>query len=101
MDAGGRVKFDFEGSLELARQLWALAADVETADAGRQKDFDVAKAKWSGAYGDEFATRRDAELSSRVNVARGLRRDANAWAAAWATALEQQNKNNRAAEVER
>mgnify|MGYP001057108031 CR=1 FL=1 len=99
--AGGRVQFDWDGSLELARKLWALADDLTDEDAGRETQFDTAKAKWRGTYGEQFADRRVTERSSRTNVVTGLRDDARAWAKAWAQAMDQQNKNNRAAEVER
>lgn len=99
--AGGRVQFDWEGSLQLARKLWNLADDLQTEDAGREQQYDTAKAKWLGTYGEQFAGRRVTERSSKANVVAGLREDARAWAQAWATAMDQQNKNNRAAEVER
>lgn len=101
MTAGGRIAFDFEGSLQLARQLWQLAESLETEDAGRETQFDTAKAKWEGKYGTQFVGRRADERTSRTNVASGLRTDAREWARAWARAMDQQNKNNRAAEVER
>lgn len=99
--AGGRVAFDWDGSLELARKLWALADDLTHEDAGRENQYDTAKAKWEGKYGEQFADRRTTERASRTNVVAGLRDDARAWAKAWAQAMDQQNKNNRAAEVER
>ena len=100
--AGGRaVQFDWDGSLELARKLWALAEDLQHEDAGRETQYDTAKAKWRGAYGEQFAERRSTERASCTNVITGLRDDARAWAQAWAQAMDQQNKNNRAAEVER
>ncbi len=101
VEPGGRVDFDFEGSLQLARQLWALAEDVQTEDGGREEQFDIANAKWEGPYKQRFIERRQNERESRGNVVEGLRENARAWAQAWATALDQQNKNNRAAEVER
>ena len=101
MGSGGRVQFDFDGSLELARALWALADDLDTEDAGREGQYDTAVAKWEGRYAVDFAGRRDTERASRRNVVSGLKEDANLWAEAWARALHQQNKNNRVAEVER
>ena len=59
--------------------------------------YDTAKAKWLGTYGEQLADRRSTERSSRTNVITGLRDDARAWAKAWAQAMDQQNKNNRAA----
>ncbi len=96
---GGRVVFDFDGSLELARQLWSLADDIQSEHSLREADYDTAIAKWEGPYATEFAGRRSDERSSKTNVVSGLRADARAWASAWRDALDQQNKNNRAAKV--
>lgn len=98
--SGGAVEFGFEGSLELARQLWALADDLVTEDGGRNGEYETAKAKFEGPHADSFAERRDTERSSRSNVVAGLREDARAWAEAWAKAMLQQNKNNRVDAVE-
>lgn len=98
---GGHVRFDFDGSLALARRLWVLADELEAEDRGREVEFDAAVGRWRGAHGNEFRNRREIERTSRGHVAAGLRDDAHAWARAWAAALDQQNKNNRAAAVER
>lgn len=98
-DAGGRIQFDFDGSLELARQLWALASELATEDFGRDMEFHTAKDKWRGSKGDDFVNRRETERSSRSNVYNGLKEDAQGWAEAWAKAMHQQNTNNRAAAV--
>lgn len=100
MEGGGRVGFDFEGSLELARMLWALADEVEVEDDARERRYDTAMAKWRGPHADQFVDRRSTERSSRGNVVESLRDGANSWAEAWAVAMDQQNKNNRAARVE-
>ena len=99
LDAGGRVRFDFDGSLELARKLWSIADDLVDEDNGRRTEAETALAKWEGPYGTEFSGRRADEHTSRVNVIAGLRADARSWASAWAVALDQQNKNNRAQAV--
>jgi hypothetical protein len=101
MGSGGRVQFDFDGSLALARALWALAGDLVTEDVGRETQYDTAIAKWEGKYATDFAGRRATERTSRSTVRDALRDDARLWAEAWARALHQQNKNNRVAEVER
>jgi hypothetical protein len=101
VEGGGRVQFDFDGSLALARQLWALADDLVLEDGGREQQYDTAVAKWEGRHGVDFVGRRSTERSSRWRVVEALKDDANLWAEAWARALNQQNKNNRAAEVER
>ena len=98
--SGGRVDFDFEGSLQLARKLWQLADDLVTEDNGRSTEAETALDKWEGPYGTQFGERRTAESDSRTNVVSGLRTDARSWASAWVEAMHQQNKNNRAAKVE-
>ena len=100
IDPGGRVDFDFDGALELARKLWALADQVSQEEQGRQRDATTALAKWAGPHATRFAERRGAEFQSSMNVWTGLRENAQAWAAAWVDAMEQQNKNNRAAAVQ-
>lgn len=100
ISAGGRVDFDFEGSLQLARKLWQLADDLVTEDDGRGTEAETALAKWEGPYSTQFGERRTSERESRTNVVSGLRADARSWASAWVEAMHQQNKNNRAAKVE-
>jgi hypothetical protein len=97
---GERVVFDFAGALELARQLWSMADDLQEEDGGRTDDADLARLKWEGAYAIEFDGRREDERTSRLNVWVGLRDDARSWAEAWAAALHQQNLNNRAQAVQ-
>lgn len=101
IEPGGKVDFDFDGSLELARSLWALAEDLEREDGGRERQSETALAKWKGPYATQFTQRCSTERASAANVVDGLQRDARAWADAWVEAMHQQNKNNRAAEVER
>jgi hypothetical protein len=100
IDPGGKVDFDFDGSLELAEKLWALAEELEREDRGRQRQGETALDKWRGPYATQFGQRRATEEASAQNVVAGLRADARAWAAAWVDAMEQQNKNNRAAKVD-
>ena len=42
IDPGGTVDFDFEGSLELAKQLWSLAEELEHEDRGRGRQGETA-----------------------------------------------------------
>ncbi|QGG93641.1 hypothetical protein [Actinomarinicola tropica] len=100
MTTGDAVGFDFEGSLQLARQLWQLADLIQSEDADREVDADTATAKFEGPHADSFVARREQERTSRTTVISALRDDARNWAEAWATAMDQQNKNNRAARVE-
>lgn len=100
IDPGGKVDFDFDGSLALARMLWDLADELEREHRGRQRQGEVALAKWRGPYARQFAQRQATEEASASNVVAGLQADAEAWAAAWVEAMYQQNKNNRAAKVD-
>lgn len=100
IEPGGTVDFDFGGSLDLARTLWSLAEDLEAADGAREGKSATALTKWKGPYATQFTQRRADERTSAANVAEGLRDDARSWAAAWVEAMHQQNKNNRAAQVE-
>lgn len=100
MPSGGRVQFDFEGSLRMARQLWALAGTLANEDRARESDFETAKARWEGSYGDEFVSRRENERTDRIAVESALREDAQLWAQAWAGAMDQQNRNNRMAHID-
>jgi hypothetical protein len=97
---GERVDFDFDAALALARKLWALSIDLREEDDGRAIEAEDARRKWQGVYATQFDGRRDDERASRINVANGLQEDARSWAQAWATALDQQNKNNRAQAVQ-
>lgn len=100
MQAAGRVHFDFTGSLQLARRLWSFADEIEQHESNRVAAQDVAAARFLGPKADEFADRRAIEVTSCQNIVASLRDNARAWADAWATALDQQNKNNRQARIE-
>lgn len=92
---GGRVQFDFEGSLQLARMLWSLADDLRSEAMERERNATVASERWRGRYADDFGERMSTETSNRLEIAAQLREDARNWARAWQTALDQQNKINR------
>lgn len=94
-----RVAFDFAGSLELARMLWALADQVEAESGTRSTAAQTAKTGWLGKYGDDFTARRGDEQVGATNVAIRLREEAKGWASAWKRAMDEQNKRNRAAKV--
>jgi hypothetical protein len=95
-----RVRFDFEGSLAHARQLWALADRLEAARHARRVDADAACASWRGRYGDEFRALVDSEQADFVRVVGGLRAEAQAWAVAWRDAMNEQNRRSRAQQVD-
>ncbi|HWL38320.1 MAG TPA: hypothetical protein VNQ77_19185 [Frankiaceae bacterium] len=95
-----RVRFDFEGSLALARRLWALADELESARTRRAADADAARHEWRGRYADEFNRRMADEATGFVNVVHGLREEARGWAASWKRAMDEQNRRNRARQVD-
>lgn len=97
--ANERVRFDFSGSLLLAKRLWSLADDLASEDADRAGDAELALAKWRGALATEFAERRATEASNRDVADAALRADARQWAQNWAEAMNEQNRRNRAAKV--
>ena len=99
MDAGKDVQFDWDGSLELARKLWAYADDLATAKSTRSGQADTALTKWEGPYGDQFKTRKANEQSSMTSIIAGLRQEAEGWAQAWKMAMDQQNRVLRARAV--
>lgn len=86
------VRFDFEGSLRLARSLWAYADELEAAKGVRRTDADGALRSWKGPYGDEFRERTDEEQQTIRALIAGLRSDADAWAGAWKAAMDEQNR---------
>ena len=98
--ANERVRFDFDGSLRLARRLWALADQLEAARASRANDADVARRGWRGRYAEEFERRMADESAGFTNVAHSLRDEARGWAASWKSAMDEQNRRNRARQVD-
>ena len=92
LSAGADVKFDWYGSLSLARQLWAFADDLETAATTRFADVEGALKSWLGAYADQFITRANDEQTSLDTMIANLRLDATNWAKAWQLAMDQQNR---------
>jgi hypothetical protein len=99
LKGGDRVAFDFDGSLEVARLLWALADQTEQGGRNRTTASHTARTGWEGKYGDDFDARIGDEETSTANVASRLREEAKGWATAWKKAMDEQNKRNRAAKV--
>ncbi len=100
-NAGGRVQFDFDGALRLARKLWALADEIDVRRRSRRSNANSARAKWEGPLVSEFDALDESEWANAEKIAQQLRDEARLWGEAWAGAMNQQNKNNRMAEVER
>ncbi|MFI5044951.1 MAG: hypothetical protein ACHQDC_09175 [Acidimicrobiales bacterium] len=92
LSADKDVKFDWYGSLSLARQLWAYADDLEAASTVRMNDANAALKSWLGQYADKFIASANDEQTSLTNVIANLRNDATAWAQAWKLAMDQQNR---------
>ena len=86
------VRFDYDGSLDLARRLYRLADQLATLGAERHRWGSHALVDWAGPLGVEFADRADIETADLVRIAGELRAAADGWAQAWAGALNQQNR---------
>jgi len=95
------VKFDYEGALSLARNLWAFADDVEAAAGNRLTSASAALKDWKGTYGDQFAGRANLEQTDLGLVVAGLRTEADGWAAAWKDAMDEQNRRLYARKVDK
>lgn len=85
------VRFDYDGSLDLARRLWQLADRLDALGADRHRWAVDALVDWTGPLGGEFAGRVDTEVVDLARVSGELRAAADGWAQAWAGALNQQN----------
>jgi len=86
------VRFDYDGSLDLARRLWRLADTLDTIGAQRRQSAVEAVVQWRGRFGVEFIGRVDAELGELGRHAHDLRGAAVGWAHAWANAINLQNR---------
>ena len=86
------VRFDYDGSLDLARRLYRLADQLDPLGAQRRRWGSHALADWTGPLGVEFAGRIDTEIADLARIAGQLRAGAEGWAQAWAGALNQQNR---------
>ena len=95
------VRFDYDGSLQLARELWALADEVDAVATDRHAAADEALVDWLGPTRDRFGGRVDVEVADLHRIAADLRGGAQAWAQAWADALNLQNQRLYARAVDR
>jgi hypothetical protein len=98
---GADVRFDYDGSLRLARALWAFADELEEAKGARQREVLAALRTWRGPYGDEFRDRSHDEQTSIASLVAALRTEADQWAAAWKAAMDEQNRRLYARKVDR
>jgi hypothetical protein len=86
------VVFDYEGALELARQLWELADRWEGALARRRGAAGVALSTWTGPAARELWDRVRAEIEAGDEVCRKFRHEADRWALAWSEAVNDGNR---------
>ena len=70
------LTFDYQGCLNLARQLNAMADEVTGAATKREQLATTAKKDFIGAYADQFTSRMTVEQTNFKAVAQGLRNDA-------------------------
>lgn len=101
MEAAQDIQFDFEGSLGLARQLWAMAEDAQTVMAGRGRLAQDALNTWLGPHGIDFADRVTSEGRQMDAIAADFRAAANGWAACWQAAMDEQRRIDHARECDR
>jgi hypothetical protein len=95
------VRFDFDGSLQLARRLWQLADQVDQFTSTRVALANDALAEWLGPFGTQFGERITTEYNDLGTGSRQLRTDATGWATCWAQAINEQNRRLRSREVQR
>ena len=94
------VRFDFAGSLQLARELWAYADDLEQGKTARRTEAMAALRTWRGPFGDQYRERTTDEQTSLASVIAALRTEADQWAVAWKEATDEQNRRLHARRVE-
>jgi hypothetical protein len=85
------VRFDFEGSLRLARRLYALGQEIDELMSNRVTWSATALQDWLGPFGVEFSGRIDSEKTQASAIALQLREGARQWAVRWAEAMNEQN----------
>jgi len=86
------LKFDYQGCLNLARQLNAMADEVTGAATKREQLANTAKKDFIGAYADQFTSRMTVEQTNFKAVAKGLRNDATDLARMWKNAMDEENR---------
>jgi hypothetical protein len=99
--AAADVRFDFDGSLALARRLWRFADELQDLGTGRGNQAEHALTTFTGVYARQFAQRISDEVRDLGVGANELRAAAAAWAQAWASAINEQNRRLFARECDR
>ena len=93
------VRFDFDGSLEVARKLWSLADGIEESAKRRYIAAGTALLQWQGPFTDLFRERVAEELRVLNLSTTELRDGARHWATAWKQAMDENNRRRRARHV--
>ena len=88
----GDIEFDWEGSLQMARELWALADLLGTTMSARETAAADASKDWLGPHHDDFVTRMGVERTNVDGAIPQLRTGAQGWAYQWQQAMDQQNQ---------
>ena len=86
------VRFDFDGSLRLARLLWSYADDLESGRTDRRAAAERALRSWRGKFGEQFRDRASDEQNAMATMVAALRTEADSWASAWKAAMDEQNR---------
>lgn len=94
------VRFDFDGALQAARDLWKLADKVEAKQVSFKNASDLALPDWEGVHRTTFDEKVAATGTLASSVAESLRELANQIAADWARARGQQDRINKARYVD-
>jgi hypothetical protein len=95
------VHFDFDGALELARQMWRLADRTDEQKTTRVNAATTALTDWKGRYSDDFRQSMQAEVTSSGNIVANLRADARTLAGHWVRAMDQEAKVLRNERIEK
>ena len=96
-----RLVFDWDGSLLAARQLYAVAGDVQSLSDRRTPLAESALADWLGPFADDFVDRFNDEVTNINVLVPALRSEADGWALEWKRAMDQENQNRYANAVDR
>jgi hypothetical protein len=99
--AEGRVRFDFDGALALARQLWALSGTVGETESARASAAQIALQQWQGVFAQDFAQRMNIANQGAGTLQQALQGLAQGLAWAWSQAADEQHMRDRAAEIDR
>lgn len=91
-DTMSDVEFDFDGSLQMARDLWSLSTSLSTLMGNRETAASTAALDFVGPHYDSFVTRMTTERTNIDGAATQLQTAANGWAQQWAAAMDQQNQ---------